>query len=214
MTLHLIFLLVFSGLGQTITSDVQGHTNGQSLANPCRIVNNSETFWFTLFGGATTNHFYRTAEGSCGGGGLSHIYSRRIAQTTWPIEPASGNEVDLGSMRFDNVFACFVFNFDLSVKDFKNNVSTETQTFSVTGINSIFTSNSNFNDVEKIIISSSNLGNLGINNINWVAVITAVVAPKVSTTATSSITSTPATLVHKKLKDQVHGLHGQVFKIS
>lgn len=59
------------------------------------------------------------------------------------------------------------FSYSLTIEGFKNNVSTGSQLFTVTGLNSIFTSNSSFDDVDKIVITASDLANLGIDDINW-----------------------------------------------
>ncbi len=163
----LIFLCIQCISGQVITFDDQGHTPGQALSNPYNITNNGETFSFTLSGGVATNHIYRTIENSCGSAGMSHIYSGNFPQTTWTIATTSGNQIELGTISFDNVFSCFSFEYSLTIEGFKDNASTGTQAFTVPGLNSIFTPNSNFDDVDKIVITASDLGQLGIDNINW-----------------------------------------------
>lgn len=156
---------------QVITFDDQGHTNSQLLGNPYSIVNNGETFLFTISGStnSATQHRYITQENSCSSSGLGHITAGTFSATTWTIETVSGNEIDLGTIRFDNVFACFAFEYTLNIEGYKNNVSTGSQSFTTNGLNSIFTSNTNFNEVDKIVITSSDLANLGIDDINWTA---------------------------------------------
>ncbi|PQJ78819.1 T9SS type A sorting domain-containing protein [Polaribacter porphyrae] len=187
-----IALFVNTIYSQTITFDDQSHTAGQILANPYLITNNGETFRFTISGGAATNHIYRTAEPSCGTNGMSHIYAGNTSSTTWTIETVNGNKFNLGTIRFDNVFSCFAFSYSLTIEGFKNNMSTGTQSHTVSGTNSIFTSNSNFNEVDKIVISASDLGNLGIDNINWVTVVSTVV-PTVTSSNAINISASAAT---------------------
>ncbi|MFK8059139.1 MAG: leucine-rich repeat protein [Polaribacter sp.] len=185
------FASVTETSSNVITFDTQGHTSGQILSNPYTITDGSETFSFTISGGSATNHIYRTSEPSCGASGMSHIYSGNTSQTTWTIETTSGNEIDLGNIRFDNVFACFSFTYNLTIEGFKNNVSTGSQSHSVSNVNSIFTSNANFNNVDKIVITASDLGNLGIDDINWESVAS---KPTLTTTAPSSVVNSSATL--------------------
>ncbi len=169
----LIFSLLFSFLSysQLITFDDQGHVDGNEYGNPYMITNNGETFIFTISGvtGGPTSHRYRTTDiFGCGNTGFNHLSSGTFSATTWTIETQSGNEIDLGTIRFDNFFLCFAFSYELTIEGFKNNLSTGSQTFTVSGMNSIFTPNSNFDDVDRIVVSCADLGNLGIDNINWV----------------------------------------------
>ena len=176
----------------TITFDDQGHTNNQSIGNPYTIVNNGESFKFTITSSsATTQHRYQTAETSCSSTGISHITAGTFSATSWTIETTSGNEINLGNIKFNNVFSCFSFSYVLSIEGFKNNVSTGSQSFTVAGLNSIFSSNSSFNDVDKVVISSSDLANLGIDDINWEPSFS---SPTVTSTAASAIANTSATL--------------------
>lgn len=168
----LLLLLINSCLlnwtkAQIITFDDQGHTSGQNLSNPYTIVNNGETFSFTVSGGSATNHVYRTSEPSCGSTGISHLHAGTTSQTTWTIETTSGNEIDLGTIRFDNVFSCFSFSYSLTIEGFQNNTSTGTQAFTVNGLNAIFTPNSDFDQIDKLVITSGDISHLGIDDISW-----------------------------------------------
>lgn len=170
VTLLCVFLGSTISWAQVITFDDQGSVDGQALGNPYMIANNGETFVFTVSGvtGGPTTHRYRTTDSfGCGNTGLSHLSSGTFPATTWTIETQSGNEVDFGTIQFDNFFQCYVFAYELTIEGFKNNVSTGSQTFSVEGMNSIFTPNAAFDDVDKIVITCADLGNLGIDNINW-----------------------------------------------
>jgi len=173
MRVIIVFLIMMiwavKSTAQIITFDDQGYTNSQLLGNPYTVINNGETFLFTISGStnSTTQHRYITQENSCSSNGLSHITAGTFSATTWTIETISGNEIDLGTIRFDNVFSCFAFEYNLNIEGYKNNVSTGSQSFTTNGLNSIFSSNASFNDVDKIIITSSDLANLGIDNINW-----------------------------------------------
>ena len=170
LVLLYIILINFS-YGQLITFDDQSYTNGQNLSNPFTINNNGENFVFTISNGAApiaTNQVYRTSESSCGNSGLSYVDAGIVSATTWTIETQSGNEVDLGTIRFDNIWTCFpTYDYALTIEGFKNTISTGSQSFTATDINSVFTSNSNFDDVDKIVITCSNLAAMGIDDISW-----------------------------------------------
>lgn len=169
ITLFMTIMLSVNITAQIITFDDQGYTNSQQLGNPYTIVNNGETFLFTISGStnSTTQHRYVTQESSCSSTGLGHITAGTFPATTWTIETASGNEINLGTIRFDNVFSCFSFEYSLIIEGFKDNLSTGSQSFTTNGLNSVFSSNSSFDEVDKIMISASDLGNLGIDDINW-----------------------------------------------
>ncbi len=175
----LLICLVFlfgklSTFAQTITFDDQGYTNNQALGNPYSIINNGETFLFTVSNGGApnaTDNIYRTDENSCGASGLGHLYAGNFSATTWTIETSSGNEINLGRVRFDNIFPCFSFSYSLTIEGFKNSVSTGTQTLTVSGLNSVFTSNSSFDDVDRIVITAMDLANLGIDDIEFEVVL-------------------------------------------
>ncbi|TCK69304.1 putative secreted protein (Por secretion system target) [Winogradskyella wandonensis] len=169
ITFLIVTLCAVESTAQIINFDDQGYTNSQNLGNPYSITNNSETFRFTISGStnSTTQHRYVTQENSCTSTGLGHVTAGTFPATTWTIETVSGNEIDLGTIRFDNVFGCFSFEYNLSIEGFKNNVSTGSQTFTTNGLNSIFSSNASFDDIDKIVITSSDLGNLGIDDISW-----------------------------------------------
>jgi len=180
-----------------ITFDDQGFTDTQSIGNPYSITNNGETFTFTITpsnSSQTTSHRYQTQENSCSSSGLSHITAGTVPATSWTIETSSGNEINLGTVRFDNPFSCFSFSYSLTIEGFKDNLSTGTQSFTVAGINSIFTPNSNFDDVDKIVISATDLGNLGIDDINWESVAPTTTTPTVTTTIANTIANTSVTL--------------------
>lgn len=167
--LLIMIIWIPKSTAQIITFDDQGHTNSQLLGNPYTIMNNGETFLFTISGStnSTTQHRYVTQENSCSSNGLGHITAGTFSATTWTIETISGNEIDLGTIRFDNVFSCFAFEYSLNIEGYKNNISTGSQSFTTNGLNSVFLSNASFNDVDKIIITSNDLANLGIDDINW-----------------------------------------------
>lgn len=172
-TISLIILASYTSIAQVITFDDQGHVDNTSYGNPYTISNNGETFVFTVSGvtGGPTSHRYRTTDPfGCGNTGLSHLSSGSFGATTWTIETQSGNQIDLGTIRFDNFFQCYSgFAYDLSIEGFKNNVSTGTQQLTVPNMNTIFNPNSNFNDVDRIVITCADLGNLGIDDITWSA---------------------------------------------
>lgn len=169
IALYLLLSFTATSVAQnTITFDDQGLVNEQTLSNPYTIANGGESFRFTLSGGNPTSNRYRTTETHCGNSGLSHLYSGNVPQTTWTIETVSGNEIDLGTVRFDNIFTCYVFEYALTIEGFKDGVSSGSQSFTTSGLNSTFTSNSSFDAVDKIVITCSDLGNLGIDNINWI----------------------------------------------
>jgi Concanavalin A-like lectin/glucanases superfamily/Lamin Tail Domain/Secretion system C-terminal sorting domain len=175
---------------QLITFDDQGHVNGASYGNPYNIVNGSETFVFTVSGGAPTSHVYRTTESFCSNTGFSYIDAGPSSQTTWTIEVQSGNEVNFGNITFANVFTCFAFTYNLSIEGFKNGASTGTQAFAVNpGFSNVFNSNASFDDVDKIVITCADLANLGIDNINWVSLVPPCTDPTVPT-----VTYTPSTV--------------------
>lgn len=171
ITCSIMIIWAVKSTAQIITFDDQGYTNSQLLGNPYTVVNNGETFLFTISGSTnpTTQHRYITQENSCSSSGLGHITAGTFSATTWTIETMSGNELDLETIRFDNVFACFAFEYTLNIEGFKNNVSTGSQSFITNGLNSNFSSNASFNDVDKIVITSTDLANLGIDDINWEA---------------------------------------------
>lgn len=154
---------------QIITFDDQGYTNNQALGNPYSINNAGETFIFTIVpsGSGPTDNIYRTDENSCGSSGLGHLYAGNFSATRWTIETSSGNEIDLRTIRFDNVFSCFSFSYNLTIEGFKNGNSTGTQGVTVSGLNTIFNSNSSFDDVDVIVITASDLANLGIDDIEF-----------------------------------------------
>ncbi len=171
LTLITMLICVIPCIAQIITFDDQGYSNSQNLGNPYTIANNGETFLFTISGNTNpaTQHRYVTQENSCSSSGLGHITAGTFSATTWTIETVSGNEIDLGTLRFDNVFGCFAFEYSLTIEGFKNNISTGSQAFTTSGLNSVFSSNSSFDDVDKIVITSTDLANLGIDDINWTA---------------------------------------------
>lgn len=167
----IIIIWAVKSTAQIITFDDQGYTNSQNLGNPYTIVNNGESFLFTISGSTNpaTQHRYITQENSCSSSGLGHITAGTFSATTWTIETVSGNEIDLGTIRFDNVFQCFAFEYSLTIEGFKDNVSTGSQSFTTNGLNSIFTPNASFDNVDRIVITSTDLANLGIDDINWTA---------------------------------------------
>lgn len=162
-------LLSSVGYSQTITFDDQGHFNEQSLPNPYTITNGSETFSFSLSNGGNP-HQYSSADAFCGNSLAGHLRAGTVAATSWTIATTSGNEINLGTIRFDNIFTCFAFSYSLTIEGFKNGSSTGTQALTVSGSNVTFNSNSSFDDVDQIVITSADLGYLGIDNINWAPV--------------------------------------------
>ncbi len=200
--LILLILFVFailhssSALSQnTITFDDQGFIDNQEIGNPYTISNNGEIFRFTISGGATTSHRYRTADSwGCNNTGFGDLTAGTNSATTWTIETVSGSEIDLGTIKFNNLFNCFSFTYSLLIEGFKNNVSTGTQNFSVTDMNSIFTSSANFDDVDKIIITGTDIANLGMDDIEWQGAASSSTPPTLTTTAASGVTATEATL--------------------
>ncbi|MCK0137223.1 gliding motility-associated C-terminal domain-containing protein [Arenibacter sp. S6351L] len=185
-----------SALSQnTITFDDQGFIDNQEIGNPYTISNNGEIFRFTISGGATTSHRYRTADSwGCNNTGFGDLTAGTNSATTWTIETVSGSEIDLGTIKFNNLFNCFSFTYSLLIEGFKNNVSTGTQNFSVTDMNSIFTSSANFDDVDKIIITGTDIANLGMDDIEWQGAASSSTPPTLTTTAASGVTATTATL--------------------
>lgn len=170
LLLTVFFLTSCTAISQIITFDDQGHVDNTAYGNPYLITNNGETFIFTVSGitGGPSTHYYRTTDSfGCGNTGFNHLSSGTLPTTTWTIETQSGNEIDLGTICFDNFFLCFAFSYELVIEGFKNNVSTGSQAFTVSGMNAIFNSNASFDDVDKIVITCADLGNLGIDNINW-----------------------------------------------
>lgn len=171
LLLTVFFLTSYTAISQIITFDDQGHVDDTVYGNPYLITNNGETFIFTVsdvIALGPANHRYRTVDiFSCGNTGFNHMSSGSASATTWTIETQSGNEINLGTMRFDNLLQCFSFSYELVIEGFKNNVSTGSQAFTVSGMNSIFNSNASFDDVDKIVITCADLGNLGIDDINW-----------------------------------------------
>lgn len=105
---------------------------------------------------------------------LSHLSSGTFPATTWTIETQSGHEIDLQSIQFDNFYLCFDFAYNLTIEGFKDNMSTGTQQLSVPDINTIFTANTNFNNVDKIVITCEDLGNMYIDDSTWSASILAL----------------------------------------
>ncbi|WP_188444325.1 MBG domain-containing protein, partial [Belliella aquatica] len=179
---------------EVITFDDQEHVNGTSYGNPYTIVNGNETFVFTLSGGGPTNHVYRTTETFCANSGFNHLSAGTSSQTTWTIETQSGNEINLGTIDFHNIFTCFAFTYKLTIEGFKNGISTGAQSFDVvTGFNNVFNSNSSFDDVDKIVITAADISNLGIDDIEWISNASASTAPTVTTSAVTNITSSEAT---------------------
>lgn len=169
-----VFLFLSSySTAQIITFDDQGYTNNQALGNPYSISNAGETFIFTIVpsGSGPTDNIYRTDENSCSSSGMGHLYAGNFSATRWTIETSSGNEIDLRTIRFDNVFPCFSFSYNLTIEGFKNGSSTGSQTLTVSGLNTIFNSNSSFDDVDAIVITAADLGNLGIDNIEFSVVL-------------------------------------------
>ena len=189
----------------TINFDDQGFTDGQSIGNPYSIANNGETFTFTIAptnSSQITSHRYQTQENSCSSTGLSHITAGTFSASTWTIETTSGNEINLVRMRFNNVFSCFGgFSYNITVEGFKDNVSTGTQSHTVAGLNSFFIANSNFDNVDKIVITASDLANLGMDDITWEAATPTATIPTVTTTAASAIANTSATLAGEVTDD-------------
>jgi hypothetical protein len=200
VTFFFLFFIVFSNLSQTITFDDQGHADFAFLPNPYIIANSSESFRFTFSNGGAAlagNHRYRTTDtDGCNVPGAPFGYLRiDPSATTWTIETVSGNEIDLGNIRFLNMFQCYSsFVYSITVTGFKNGTSTGSQSFSVTGGNSVFTPNTNFDDVDRVVITGANLASLGIDDVNWVAAAPSATAPIASTTTATSISNTSTTL--------------------
>ena len=188
--MELILLGGLTSTAQLITFDDQGYTNGQTFGTTYGITNNGETFSFSLPGGGSTNFSYRTTDGlGCSNTGHSHLTPGGFTVTpSWAFETMSGNEFNLGTIKFDNVYACFSFAYNLSIEGFKNGLSTGVQLFTTPGMNAVFSSNANFNDVDRIVITSTtgDLANLGIDNINWVTNVVPCTEPDIPT-----ITATP-----------------------
>jgi hypothetical protein len=173
VTFYFVFLIVFSSSGQTITFDDQGHSDFAFLPNPYTIGNGSESFRFTFSNGGAAlpgNHRYRTTDtDGCNVSGAPFGYLRvDLNATTWIIETVSGNEINLGNIRFLNMLNCYSsFVYSITVTGFKNGTSTGSQAFSVTGGNSVFNPNTSFDDVDTVVITCANLASLGIDDINW-----------------------------------------------
>ncbi|MFC2186461.1 T9SS type A sorting domain-containing protein [Fulvivirgaceae bacterium LMO-SS25] len=179
----------------TINFDGQGYVDDQEIGNPYTISNNGESFRFTISGGVTTSHRYRTSDTwGCGYTGFGDLTAGTNSATNWTMETVSGNEIDLGTIKFNNLFGCYSFTYSLTIEGFRNNSSTGTQTFSVTGMNSVFTSNSNFNDVDKIVITGADLSNLGMDDINWTSTAPSAALPSVSTSSATDLSSSGARL--------------------
>ena len=176
-----------------ITFDDQSHSNNEELGNPYSIVNNGETFNFTISGGAVTNNIYRTLDASCSNTGISHLFAGNSSSTTWTIETNSGNQINLVSLVFDNIYTCTSTTYNLTIEGFKNNVSTGTQTLTVTGVNSVFNPNTVFSNVDKIVITGTDISKLGIDDINWAAVPAASV-PSLTTSVQNTVTHTSVVL--------------------
>ncbi|MFZ6665930.1 T9SS type A sorting domain-containing protein [Peijinzhouia sedimentorum] len=192
-----LFLLVTTNLNAqgTINFDGQGYVDDQEIGNPYTISNNGESFRFTISGGVTTSHRYRTSDTwGCGYTGFGDLTAGTNSATNWTMETVSGNEIDLGTIKFNNLFGCYSFTYSLTIEGFRNNSSTGTQTFSVTGMNSVFTSNSNFNDVDKIVITGADLSNLGMDDINWTSTAPSAALPSVSTLSATDLSSSGARL--------------------
>ncbi|MEP5502942.1 MAG: hypothetical protein ABJP80_12445, partial [Algibacter sp.] len=194
----LLFVLTifggFSSTAQLITFDDQGHADLAFLGNPYTIGNGGETFIFTLSNGGAAiaaNHRYRTTDlEGCNNTDLSYLRGGNSTATTWTIETSSGNELNLNEVRFLNLYECYNFDYVLTITGFKNTVSTGSQPFTVTNSNSVFIPNASFDDVDKIVITTAvDLGNIGIDDINWGAPITPCTDPTIPT-----ITSTPTTV--------------------
>ena len=201
----LAFLLIlftgFTSTAQLITFDDQGHANGQNFGTIYGITNNGETFNFSLPGGGSTNLTYRTTDGlGCNNTGHSHLTPSGFTVTpSLAMETVSGNEINLGTIRFDNVYACFAFSYNLIIEGFKDGASTGTQAFTVSGMNATFSSNANFDDVDRIVITSTggDIANLGIDNINWVTNVVPCTEPAIpSVTATQPICAGSSTTLN------------------
>jgi len=183
----LLYLCIAPGISfsqNVITFDDQGHTNNSDYGNPYTIVNNGETFKFT--GSAGTHKYRNINPDGCPDPGVSYLVIEMASSNTWTIETISGNEINLGTIRFDNIYACYAFEYALTIEGFQNGLSTgPAQAFSTTGFNSIFTSNSNFDSVDKIVISCSDHINLGIDDINWEPAGPSCTDPSIPTVSTS-----------------------------
>jgi hypothetical protein len=190
-----IFLYsAFMSNAQLITFDDQGHADFAFLPNPYTIVNSTESFRFTFSNGGAAlsgSHRYRTTDtDGCNVPGAPFGYLRvDPSATTWTMETVSGNELNLGDIRFLNMYNCYSsFVYSLTITGFKNGTSTGSQAFSVTNGNSIFTPNASFDDVDRIVITSTDVAGLGMDDINWGPPIVACTDPTVPTVTFSPTT--------------------------
>ena len=174
LLLTISFFSTFYGISQIINFDDQGLSNFDYVGNPYSITNNGETFIMTITNGGATvaDHRYRTTDTEgCGNTSLSYIRIANASADAWTIETQSGNRINLGSIRFLNMWGCPTYgnySIPITVEGFQNNVSTGTQSITVTNGNTTFNSNSNFDDVDKIVITGTDILGLGIDDINWV----------------------------------------------
>lgn len=188
--LHLIIAsiccCVSVSIGQTYTMTFEdsSYSDNQNLGHPYYYGSSSENFKFTLQSGA--NHRYESSGGFCNAFGSAGVLEGGTsANTSWSFETMSGNEFELNSIKFANPYTCYSFSYSITVTGYKNGVSTGTgQAFTVTG-SSVFSSFSpslNFDDVDKVVISGTNIGALCIDEITWSS-------SAVPCTMTASITS-------------------------
>lgn len=168
------FFSIFYGISQTINFDDQGLSNFDYVGNPYSITNDGETFIMTITnsGSIVANHRYRTTDTEgCGNTALSYIRIMDASANTWTIETQSGNQINLGSIRFLNMWGCPTYgnySIPITIEGFRDNVSTGSQSITVTDGNTIFNSNANFDDVDRIVITGTDILGLGIDDINWV----------------------------------------------
>lgn len=170
-------LVVSSSYAQNISFDNQSYTDGDSLPNPFSIVNNGETFKFTISNqgnSVSTTHVYRTNDFFCSSGNLLnalHVSEDVSPVSTWTIEVVSGNKIDFNSINFINFFAtCNAFNYILLIEGFEDSTSKGTQNFTVDNFNNTFVAPAILSNINKIVITETgvnNLINMGIDDISW-----------------------------------------------
>ena len=170
-------LVVSSSNAQNISFDNQSYTDGDSLPNPFSIVNNGETFKFTISNqgnSVSTTHVYRTNDFFCSSGNLLnalHVSEDVSPVSTWTIEVVSGNKIDFNSINFINFFAtCNAFNYILLIEGFEDSTSKGTQNFTVDNFNNTFVAPAILSNINKIVITETgvnNLINMGIDDISW-----------------------------------------------
>ena len=226
----IVFLLFVIGnhfsYGQnTLNFSGLSHSDKDDIGNPYSVNSSTEKFNFEIIESGSPNHFFyntsNIAPGNCTPPAIDYIDVGNTTPSAWSIGVDSGNEINLNSITFVNPFYCGnsgFFAYDIQIQGYKNGVlKGTTATQSINGYTKLIdlSSNTNFDDIDSVVVVSISLTtNLGIQAIEWEAVVPPCSAPTTQATSTVFGSETSSTLSLNSFTAPVGGADGYAVYIN